>query len=81
LIDNHYIEEITDYGPAYLRLLAPDTLVKSQSGDSSWESMVPPEVVQIIKERGFFGYHAPAAVWVIRSNSQSFSFRICLRRF
>jgi hypothetical protein len=35
--------------------------VKIQSGDPSWESMVPPEVAQIIKSRGFFGYRAPAA--------------------
>jgi len=32
-----------------------------QSGDSSWERMVPPEVVRIIKEREFFGYRRPIA--------------------
>jgi hypothetical protein len=55
LIDNRYIEEITDYHPEYLRIYPPDALAKLQSGDSAWERMVPPEVVQIIKERGFFG--------------------------
>src|SRR5438094_404268 len=59
LIDNEYIEEITDYHPEYLRIYPPDALVKLQSGDGTWERMVPPEVVQIIKEREFFGYRAP----------------------
>ena len=45
LIDNQYIEEITDYDPDYLRIYAPDALAKLQSGDSRWERMVPPEVV------------------------------------
>jgi hypothetical protein len=61
LIDNQYIEEITEYHPEYLRIYPPDALAKLQSGDSGWEHMVPPEVVQIIKEREFFGYRAPKA--------------------
>jgi hypothetical protein len=61
LIDNRYIEKITDYHPEYLRIYPPDALAKLQSGDSAWERMVPPEVVQIIKERGFFGYRVPVA--------------------
>jgi hypothetical protein len=61
LIDNQFIEEITHYRPEYLRIYPPDALAKLQSGDSGWERMVPPEVVQIIKEREFFGYRAPKA--------------------
>jgi hypothetical protein len=61
LIDNKYIEEISDYNPDYLRIHPPDALAKIQSGDKGWEGMVPPEVVQIIKEREFFGYRAPKA--------------------
>jgi len=58
LIDNQYIEEITAYNPDYLRIHPPEALAKLQAGDSGWEGMVPPEVVQIIKEREFFGYRA-----------------------
>jgi hypothetical protein len=61
LIDNQYIEEISHYHPDYLRIYPSDALTKLQSGDSDWERMVPPEVVQIIKEREFFGYRAPVA--------------------
>ena len=59
LIDNQYVQEITDYRPEYLRIQPPDVLAKLQSGDNSWERMVPPEVVHIIKKREFFGYRRP----------------------
>ena len=59
LIDNKFIEEISDYNPDYLGIYPPDALAKLQAGDDSWEQMVPPEVAQMIKEREFFGYHAP----------------------
>jgi hypothetical protein len=61
LIDNQYIEEITDYHSEYLRIYPPDVLTKLQSGDNSWEQMVPPEVVKIIKQREFFGYRTSKA--------------------
>src|SRR6266568_2174707 len=56
IMDNNFITEITDYHPEYLKIFPPDALAKLQPGDSGWEKMVPPEVTQIIKERGFFGY-------------------------
>jgi hypothetical protein len=61
LVENCFIEEITDYHPEYLKIYPPDALAKLQSGDRGWERMVPPEVVTIIKEREFFGYRAPKA--------------------
>jgi hypothetical protein len=61
LIDNQFIEEITHFHPEYLRIYSRDALAKLRTGDSGWEQMVPPEVVQIIKEREFFGYRAPVA--------------------
>src|ERR1700686_2132043 len=61
LIDNHHIEEITDYQKDFLRIYPPSVLAKLKAGDKSWEGMVPPEVVQIIKEREFFGYRPAVA--------------------
>ena len=61
LIDNRHIEEIADYNPEYLRIYPAEAMAKIRGGDSAWERMVPPEVVQIIKEREFFGYRRPAA--------------------
>src|SRR6202171_5123929 len=61
LIENEFIQEITDYNAEELRIYPADALAKLQRGDSGWERMVPPEVVQIIKEREFFGYRRPVA--------------------
>src|SRR5256714_863331 len=61
LIDNRYIEEITDYRKDFLCIYPPTVLAKLKAGDESWEEMVPPEVAQIIKEREFFGYRAAVA--------------------
>jgi hypothetical protein len=61
LIDNQYVQEITDYHPEYLRIHPPEVLAKLQAGDSNWEQMVPPEVVHLIKKRQFFGYRRPIA--------------------
>ncbi len=62
LIENEFIQEVTEYNPEYLRIHPPEALAKLQSGDDAWEKMVPPEVVALIKEREFFGYRALAEV-------------------
>lgn len=61
LIDNEYVQEITDYHREYLRIRPSDVLAKLQSGDSTWEQMVPPEVAHLIKKCDFFGYRTPIA--------------------
>ena len=61
LIDNRHIDEITDYRKDFLRIYPPSVLAKLKAGDKSWEEMVPPEVVRIIKQREFFGYRAAVA--------------------
>ena len=61
LIENEFIQEITDYNPDYLRIHPPEALAKLQSGDPAWEQAVPPEVMKIIKDRHFFGYRANPA--------------------
>jgi hypothetical protein len=61
LIDNRHIEEIGDYQKDFLRIYPPAVLAKLKAGDGSWEEMVPPEVVRIIKQREFFGYRAAVA--------------------
>ncbi|HEV3409490.1 MAG TPA: TonB-dependent receptor [Chthoniobacterales bacterium] len=60
LLENEFIREVAHYNPDYLRIHPPDALQKIQSGDPGWEKMVPPEVVEIIKAREFFGYRRAA---------------------
>jgi hypothetical protein len=45
-----------DHEPEYLPILSRDVLKRIPTEDTSWESMVPPEVSAVIKKRGFFGY-------------------------
>lgn len=61
LIDNRYIEEIAEYQKDFLRIYPAAVLAKLKAGDKSWEEMVPPEVVRIIKDREFFGYRPAVA--------------------
>ncbi|MGY1671654.1 TonB-dependent receptor [Geodermatophilus sp. SYSU D00710] len=44
------------YKPEYLPILSRDVLKRIPTDDEGWESMVPPEVCEVIKQRGFFGY-------------------------
>jgi hypothetical protein len=53
---------LDSYKPDYLPILSRDVLKRIPTEDSSWESMVPPEVSELIKKRGFFGYHRPQEV-------------------
>jgi hypothetical protein len=42
--------------PDYLSILSRDVLKRIPTDDTTWESMVPPEVCDLIKKRGFFGH-------------------------
>jgi hypothetical protein len=47
---------LDNYKPDYLPILSRDVLQRIPTDDCTWESMVPPEVGELIKKRGFFGY-------------------------
>ncbi len=49
------IVPITSFNRSNLHVRSPEVLKLIAEGNSMWESMVPPEVVPIIKERGLFG--------------------------
>jgi hypothetical protein len=52
--------QLDNYNPAYLPIFSRDVLQKIKCGDSSWVDGVPPEVADVIRRRGFFGYKRPA---------------------
>ena len=58
LVENLFIQNLRDYNPDYLPIFSRETLSKIKSGDSSWESTVPPQVAAIIKERRLLGYQS-----------------------
>jgi nicotinic acid mononucleotide adenylyltransferase len=56
LVENRYIESLRDHDEKALPIFSRDVLQKLRTGDSSWESMVPPQVAQMIRERKLFGW-------------------------
>ena len=44
------------YKPDYLPILSRDVLRRIPTEDTTWEAMVPAEVAELIRKRGFFGY-------------------------
>jgi len=48
--------QLDNYNPEYLPIFSRDVLKRIASDDHSWSEMVPPQVAEIIRSRGFFGY-------------------------
>jgi hypothetical protein len=55
LVDRGCIQQLHDYDPNCLKIFSRDVLERIKDGDSSWEEMVPVEIADTIKRRGFFG--------------------------
>ena len=59
LLENHYIEPLSNYNKAYLPIVTREVLAKIQRGDPSWEVLVPPRIAQIITQDKLLGYQPP----------------------
>jgi hypothetical protein len=46
---------LDNYNPDYSHIFSRDVLKRIASGDPSWETMVPPQVAELIQKRCFFG--------------------------
>lgn len=55
LIDRGCIEQLNNHDEECLEVFSRDVLAKIAAGDKSWEKMVPEEVAEVIKTRGYFG--------------------------
>ena len=51
------IRQLDNYDESVLHIFSRDILKRIKSGDSSWYSMVPAEIAEVIRKRHFFGYH------------------------
>lgn len=54
LLQNGHIESIREYTPGYLGIYPDEVLRRIRSGDPAWEGMVPPPIVDLIKEKRLF---------------------------
>ena len=61
LVDTGSIKQLENVNRDYLHIFSRDALRKIRAGDASWESMVPPQVAEVIKTRRFLGYLPPKA--------------------
>ncbi len=50
------IRQLDNYDESVLHIFSRDILKRIKSGDSSWYSMVPAEIADVIRKRHFFGY-------------------------
>src|SRR6266853_1243032 len=56
LADRGSFVQLDNFKPECLSIFSRDVLQRIAANDATWELMVPPEVAEIIKKRGFFGY-------------------------
>lgn len=61
LVENRFIQGIGNFSPELAKIRRRDVLARIQKGDASWEGMVPPQIVEIIKKKHLFGYAPQAA--------------------
>ncbi len=58
LVENKLVETLKNVDEKNLHILPKEVLRMIQQGDSAWETLVPTAGVNLIKERGVFGYRA-----------------------
>jgi hypothetical protein len=56
LVERGAIVQLRNYDPDLLSILTPDVHRRIKLGDARWEAMVPPEIAEVIKRRGYFDY-------------------------
>ena len=56
LLENRYIQGIAKFNPELVRIRRRDVLAAMQTADGAWEQKVPPQIVEVIKHGGLFGY-------------------------
>jgi len=56
LLQNRFIQDLATPQADCLPIFSPDVLQRIRQNDAAWETMVPPQVAGMIKERKLFGY-------------------------
>ena len=56
LVERGRIKQLDNFDESVLHIFSRDVLRRIKDNDASWETMVPPEIAQVIKDRHYFGY-------------------------
>jgi len=62
LLENKFIENITDFNPEALKIYSGDVLAKIQAGDESLAQLIPPQIFEVLKAKKLFGWGQKAAL-------------------
>jgi hypothetical protein len=57
IVEGGRIKQLDNFDEGVLHIFSRDVLKRIKEEDPSWDSMVPPEIAEVIKRRRFFGYH------------------------
>ena len=57
IVDSGRIRQLDNFDESVLHIFSRDVLRLIKEEDPAWVNMVPPEIADVIKRRGFFGYH------------------------
>ncbi|MGD1073613.1 MAG: TonB-dependent receptor [Bryobacteraceae bacterium] len=57
IVEGGRIKQLDNFDERVLHIFSRDVLKRIREADPSWDSMVPPEIAEVIKRRRFFGYH------------------------
>ncbi len=58
LVENQLVLGLRDFDENCLPIMSRDALARLRAGDARWEAMTPPEVADLIKNRGLLGYRS-----------------------
>src|ERR1700730_15532676 len=61
LVERGRIKQLDNFDESVLHIFSRDVLRRIKEEDPSWETMVPPEIARVIKDRHFFGYREAEA--------------------
>src|SRR5450432_1279136 len=57
LVDRGCIVQLENFDRSILHIFSREALKRIKAGDPTWQDMVPPEIAEVIRKRGLFGYH------------------------
>jgi len=57
IVQGGRIRQLDNFNADVLHIFSRDILKRIKEGDPSWDTMVPAEIADVIRKRGFFGYH------------------------
>jgi hypothetical protein len=56
LVENKFIQNITDYNADHLRIYSSDVLAKIHSGDEALARLIPAPIFEVIRAKKLFGW-------------------------